>query len=54
MRELEVRNLTGEDINQLFQFCVAKEDSKEVICTVLFQKKNGFLKIPDPFILIKP
>ena len=42
MRQLYVRNLTGEDINNAFQICVAKKGSKEVIRTVLFQKKYGF------------
>ena len=48
MRELALRDLTGEDINQLFQFCVATKDSKEVIRTVLFQKKYGFSEDSRP------
>ena len=48
MRQLYPRNLTGEDINNAFQICVAKEDSKEVIRTVLFQKKYGFSEDSRP------
>ena len=48
MRRLYPRNLTGEEINNAFQICVAKVDSKEVIRTVLFQKKYGFSEDSRP------
>ena len=53
MRELVVRNLTGEGINQLFQLAVAKNDSTEVIRTVLFQKKYGFPEDSRPIFFDK-
>ena len=53
MRKLYPRNLTGEDINNVFQICVAKEDSKEVIRVILFQKKYGFPEDSRPIFFDK-
>lgn len=42
MNQLMPCDLTVASINSFFKTCLAKEDSKEVIRVVLFQKKHGF------------
>ena len=42
MKKVPYRDLTMQDINVIFKHSLAREDSKEVIRTVLFKKENGF------------
>ena len=42
------RDLTCEDINTIFKFSLAREDSKDVIRVVLFKKEYGFKEDSRP------